>query len=203
MVTYSEHTLGTPVRPLQVRLYEAQPPRGGVIWVGGVGGGFDSPARDLYPELAEELTAHDLLSLRVRYRSATDLAQCILDVREAIAWLGERTEGPLGLIGHSLGGAVVIRAALLEPRVRTVVCLAPQSYGTDGVEKLAPKSLLLIHGDRDEILPDTCSRSIYARAAMPKTLQIVPGAGHVLDEDADGVKRTVRSWLVRELVQNA
>lgn len=46
------------------------------------------------------------------------------------------------------------------------------------VKKIAPVPLLLIHGDRDEVVPATHSDRLYAKAAAPVLLWTVQGAGH-------------------------
>ena len=46
------------------------------------------------------------------------------------------------------------------------------------VEKIAPVPLLLIHGDRDEVVPPSHSDRLYKKAAAPKLLWTVHGAAH-------------------------
>jgi len=36
------------------------------------------------------------------------------------------------------------------------------------VSRLAPRSLLLVHGTADQVLPDWCSRYLYEEAGEPK-----------------------------------
>jgi hypothetical protein len=105
----------------------------------------------------------------------------------------------VALVGHSFGGAVMIDAAARSPWVASVVGLAPQSHGTEAVAKLPPRSLLLIHGLADTVLSPSCSLSIYDRARGRKGLELLPGAGHVLDEDAERVFLRVRDWVLQEL----
>jgi hypothetical protein len=54
----------------------------------------------------------------------------------------------------------------------------PNAYPTlDRIRRLrAP--LLVIHGDRDEIVPVSHGRALFEAAAEPKSLHVVPGAGH-------------------------
>lgn len=47
------------------------------------------------------------------------------------------------------------------------------------VRSLSPIPLLLIHGDKDAIVPPDHSLRLYEQAAEPKELWIVPGAGHI------------------------
>ena len=86
------------------------------------------------------------------------------------------------LVGHSFGGAVAIGAgALLNGSCAGVVALSTQVPGTEHVDKLAGTPLLLVHGENDGVLPDLCSRNVFARAGDPKQLILLPGEGHVLD----------------------
>jgi alpha/beta superfamily hydrolase len=172
----------------------------GAVWVGGVGGGFDSPAQDLYPRLCRELTAEGIASLRVRFRHPTILAEAVLDVLAGLAFLRGQGVSQAALVGHSFGGAVVIRAAAAGAVVRAVVTLATQSYGTEAAGDLAPRcSLLLLHGRADRVLPFLCSQDVSGRAGEPKRLVLYDGADHGLDEVAGQVRDETRAWVVERL----
>ena len=126
-----------------------------VIWVGGVGDGWDTPARGLYPLLSQKLIRKEINSLRVRFRYPTDLYESVLDVIEGIHFLEQQGIKSVGLVGHSFGGAVVIQAAAAaeasssSDSVWTVVTLSTQSYGAEGVSRLKKgSSILLIHGTK-------------------------------------------------------
>lgn len=45
-------------------------------------------------------------------------------------------------------------------------------------EAIAPVPVLLIHGDRDDIVPASHSERLFARARAPRLLWIIEGAGH-------------------------
>jgi len=181
------------------RLYEAAGADAAVLWLGGVGGGFDSPARGLYDRLAVELMTRGISSLRLRYRAANQLETSVEDAQVGLEFLGQRGVRGVGLVGHSFGGAVAIQAAVASPLARGVVALASQSYGTSVVDQLAPRPLLLVHGDRDVVLPVECSRYIFQRARQPKRLLVLPGTGHTLDEAADDLRLLLSDWLVQSL----
>ena len=47
------------------------------------------------------------------------------------------------------------------------------------VAAVSPMPLLLIHGERDAVVPPHHSRILYDAAAQPKELWLVPQAGHI------------------------
>lgn len=186
---------------VECRYWAVPESRRGVVWVGGAGDGWGSPAGGMVPDLAEALRDDSgIASLQVRYRRALSLEESIMDTLAGAAFLESEGVEAVGLVGHSLGGAVVIQAAAADPAVRTVVALATQSYGTDPVEDLGPRcSILLLHGAADRVLPSACSQQVHDWAAEPKRLVVYPDTDHNLDEAAEDVRRTVREWLAGEL----
>lgn len=197
---YVDVTVETNHGDVATRYYPAPGAHVGVIWVGGVGGGWDTPAGGLYPRLGGALSAEGICSLRVRFRDPRDLHEAVLDVLAGIRFLESEGVEAVALVGHSFGGAVVVQAADASPRVRTVITLAAQSYGADAVSRLGPRcSLLFIHGAQDPILPTECSRYLHALAHEPKRLVLMEEGDHVLDSVADAVTLEVRSWIRQEL----
>lgn len=172
----------------------------GAIWVGGVGGGWDTPANGLYPRLCQELSSQGIASLRVRYRQPTSLEESVLDVCAGMSYLESKGIELVALTGHSFGGAVVIQAAAISETVRAVVTLATQSYGAAVVSQLPPEcEILLIHGTVDSILTPACSKYIYKIAHQPKRLILYEGADHGLDEVAEEVYQVVRDYIFEKL----
>ncbi len=185
---------------VDMRLHPAPLARAAVVLAGSSGGGFDSPARDLYGRLAGELPLLGISVLRVGYRVPSELDEAAHDLLCGLVLLQERGVRRMGLVGHAFGGAVVITAASRARTVATVVAMASHRGGR-GVEALAGRSLLLIHGEDDTVLPPSWSRSLYDAAALPKRLHVLPGAGHNLDEAHHEVFELVQSWLASELLE--
>lgn len=171
---------------------------GAVVYVGGALGGLDGPANGLYPRLATALAARErgLTGLRLHYRQPGEFQECVLDLLAGISFLKGLGARRLALVGHSFGAAVAIKAGELSDLVGGVAALSSQLYGTRSVERLAPKSLLLIHGTLDTILDCQASKDIYERAREPKRLVLYEGAGHGLGVCADEVFGLLETWLV-------
>jgi pimeloyl-ACP methyl ester carboxylesterase len=167
----------------------------GAILVGGALGGFSGPGGTVYPDLAQALAGRGVGTIRLHYRRPNDLAECAMDVLLAVAWWKQRGVEAVVVAGHSFGGAVAISAGVVIPEVAGVVGLASQTAGTEGVEHMAGKPLLLIHGDSDPVLPHICSENIYARAGEPKDLVILPGCGHLMTEAAGEILARLEEWI--------
>jgi pimeloyl-ACP methyl ester carboxylesterase len=197
---YERITLKSQRGEIICRNYPALDAFTGVIWVGGIGGDWDTPARDLYPALCKTLLAEQIASLRVQFRYPGDLDEAVYDLLSGIAFLEELGIHKIALVGHSFGGAVVIQAASYAMTVKTVVTLSTQSYGAGRVLRLPEDcAILLIHGAEDPVLPPSCSQQVYRMAHPPKELVILPSNGHCLEESADKVKVLVYNWIISEL----
>lgn len=181
---------------VECRYYAAEHADKAVVMVGGIGGGFDTPAKGLYPRLCTDLLDSGISSLRVRFRYPTDLAEAAMDVLVGIEFLKGEGITRFGLIGHSFGGAVIVQAAHNENTVKTIVTLSTQSLGISPISNLAEGvSVLLIHGDKDETLPSGSSVYAYSLAHEPKKLTIYEGTGHGLEEVSDEVYAEVTNWI--------
>lgn len=194
--TYQPVTLITSRGDIVCRFYRSPGAGRGILLVGGVGGGWDTPARELYPRLCEDLLSRGISSLRVRFRSPAALEEAVLDVLAGLVYLQEKGVVLHGLVGHSFGGAVVVQAAASAHTVQTVVTLATQSYGIDPISQLGPRcSTLLVHGEADKVLPPACSVLAHRLAENPKRLVIYTGARHGLEEVADELHTLLLDWI--------
>ena len=166
--------------PVPAIWYPVEHAPGALVLVGGAGGGTYGPS-GVYPDVAERMQWLDVAALLLDYRHPNTLSECVADVESGLAWLAERHITRVALVGWSFGGAVVIRAGAASPAVVGVATIASQTYGTDAVSRLAPRSALFIHGSRDTVLPDICSRTLFAQAGQPKELVIYSGDGHGIE----------------------
>jgi pimeloyl-ACP methyl ester carboxylesterase len=166
-----------------------------VVMGGGAMGGLLGPSDGAYHDLGVALhEQHGIGTIRVAYRQPNNLPECVLDLAAAID-LSARAGGERFVtVGHSFGGAVAIGAAIALPTyVAGVVTLATQSAGCESAELLYPRPLLLLHGDRDEILPVMCSE-VVSELAGGGELVVLRGAGHLLN--TNGANEVVREKLL-------
>ncbi len=164
------------------------------VYIGGAMGGFEGPADDIYGRLADRLRPQTT-GLRLHYRHPGEFEECVLDVLAGVSLLrGLGATGGVALVGHSFGGAVVIKAGELSQQVTGVAALSPQLYGTRTVEHLG-KPLLLVHGMRDGILAHAASEDIHARAAEPKRLVLYAESDHTLKQNAEDLEELLASWI--------
>ncbi|MGF7119112.1 alpha/beta hydrolase family protein [Methanobacterium oryzae] len=197
---YTAIILKTRRGDITCRFYSLNETNLGAIYVGGIGGGFDTPANDLYPYLGEKLKLRGISSLRIRFRNSRSVEESVYDVLAGIKFLESEGINKIALVGHSLGGAVVIQAAALSKSIKTVITLATQSYGAENVSNIpSDSSILLIHGLDDPVLSSYCSKQVFDIAHDPKQIITLPGNGHCLDESSEDVHEIVYNWILNEL----
>lgn len=177
------------------RLHDSPSGDAAVLWVFGAGGGLGGPAGGIYARLGRQLTGEGIASLELDYRRPAQLQDCVLDVSAGIDALATLGRSRIVLVGHSFGGAVVITAGALRDEVIAVAALSSQSNGSDLVDQVSPRPLLVAHGQADEVLTAACSREIYRRAKEPKQLILYPGCRHGLDQCREELDRDLLAWL--------
>ena len=62
------------------------------------------------------------------------------------------------------------------------------------IDKISPRPLLLVHGEKDDLVPVEHAWMLFERAGEPKNLVIIPGAGHRLRLEEQAVS-TAFDWL--------
>jgi pimeloyl-ACP methyl ester carboxylesterase len=97
-------------------------------------------------------------------------------------------------MGHSFGGAVAIRAAIvLGHDAVGVVTLATQSAGCEQAERLEGTPVLLLHGERDELLPPQASELVQMLTGGE--LVVFPGTGHLFSEVGEELRQRLGAWI--------
>jgi fermentation-respiration switch protein FrsA (DUF1100 family) len=119
-------------------------------------------------------------------------------------------------LGESLGGAVALALALEDPPAGLVLlsaftsvremarehyrflpsALVPDAYPSlSRIERL-PAPLLVLHGERDEIVPASHGRALFEAAREPKALRLFRGVGHndLVELAGDDYAETIASW---------
>ena len=98
-------------------------------------------------------------------------------------------------MGHSFGGAVAIRTAVVMPAsVVGVVTFATQSAGCEVAGALGGRPLLLFHGDKDELLAPEASHMVQAMAGSGEVVML-PGDGHLLAKSDEVITDRLNDWL--------
>ncbi len=184
-------------------LHPVEEALGAAVMVGGAGGGLYGPS-DVYEELAARLQTAGAAALRLDYRLPNQLEECIHDLLAGVEVLGQRGVQRVALVGHSFGGAVVISAGAASDLVVGVATVASQTSGADAVGELAPaKSLLLIHGTGDDVLPYELAEDLYARAGEPKELVLYTDDNHNVDGHRQEMLEKLYSWSRGLLVDSS
>jgi pimeloyl-ACP methyl ester carboxylesterase len=197
--SFSHHEVYTPRGLLTVLRHE--PPAGvlrrgvGIVACGGAMGGVLGPGHGLYHRLGERWSAQGVSMARVGYREPNNLDLCAHDLACGVEMIRDEGAEHVIVMGHSFGGAVAIRTAVIMPAtVVGVVTFATQSAGCEVAGALAGRPLLLFHGDRDELLPVEASHVVAAIAGHGEVV-VLPGDGHLLARSDDVIVERLDTWL--------
>ena len=170
-----------------------------VVMGGGGMGGLLGPAGGLYHDLGQRFAAQGIGVIRVGYRKPNDLNRCILDLAAAADFAARAGATRFVTVGHSFGGAVALQVGIvLGEHCAGVVTLSTQSAGCEDGAALGATPLLLLHGDRDEILPPDTSAVVQAIVGHGE-LVILRGAGHLLTEAHDELRERLGEWIPARL----
>jgi alpha-beta hydrolase superfamily lysophospholipase len=181
---------------LRHRAADGVPARGAaIVACGGAMGGVLGPGHGLYQRLGERWAEQGVEFVRVGYREPNNLDLCAHDLACGVELARDDGADRVVVMGHSFGGAVAIRTAVIMPAsVVGVVTFATQSAGCEVAGALAGRPLLLFHGDRDELLPPEASHVVAAIAGHGE-VEILPGDGHLLAKSDDIITERLDAWL--------
>ena len=142
------------------------------------------------------------------------LPQLIVAHRTALAAAREKTgEGPIFLIGKSMGGRIGCHVAL-EEKVTGVICLGyplcamgGRSKRRDQVLLALTTPILFVQGTRDTLCPLDLLANVRAAMKAPNFLHIVEGGDHSLgvmkrelkaaNETQEDVEQRIREAIAR------
>jgi pimeloyl-ACP methyl ester carboxylesterase len=182
-------------------VFRHRPPEGvgsqgaAIVACGGAMGGVLGPGHGLYQRLGERWAARGVEFVRIGYREPNNLDLCAHDLACGVELARESGASRVVVMGHSFGGAVAVRTAVIMPvSVAGVVTFATQSAGCEVAGALAGRPLLLFHGDRDELLPPEASH-VVAAIAGHGDVEILPGDGHLLAKSDDIIVERLDTWL--------
>jgi pimeloyl-ACP methyl ester carboxylesterase len=158
-------------------------------------GGVLGPGHGLYQRLGERWADRGVEFVRVGYREPNNLDLCAHDLACGVELARDAGAERIVVMGHSFGGAVAVRTAVIMPvSIVGVVTFATQSAGCEVAGALTGRPLLLFHGDRDELLPPEASHVVAAIAGHGE-VEILPGDGHLLARSDDVIVERLDAWL--------
>lgn len=166
-----------------------------IVACGGALGGVLGPGHALYHALGERWAARGVRFVRIGYREPNNLDLCAHDLACGVELARAAGAERVVAMGHSFGGAVAVRCAVVMPvSVVGVVTFATQSAGCEVAGALGGRPLLLFHGDQDELLPPEASHVVAAIAGHGEVVML-PGDGHGLGRSDEAITERLDDWL--------
>ncbi len=155
----------------------------------------------------------------LRNRSDVDPDRILLVGHSMGSWLavnlGAMDKRVIGVISISGGGDMSKRRRLDRERVentlRFLKGITYESYvedtrmraekynPVDSIGMISPRPVLIIHGEKDEVVSVDNARVLYEAAQEPKELFIVDGADHVFSYQREAVINKITSWVDKKL----
>ena len=194
----------------------------GVILIPGISG---KPLSNKYNFLAKELQKNNFYFLRFNiWESPSDLEKKTLnkiyrDIKKAIDYMKKIGCEEISLIGKSFGGGILLSKKFVG--IKKLILLAPAiNYASESnIEKIKNKELskiknifdikidknnlkkldleiLIIHGDKDEIVPIENSRKIIKDIENGK-LETIKNANHSYDKKEKELVKYYQEFLIK------
>jgi fermentation-respiration switch protein FrsA (DUF1100 family) len=221
LAAVAERVLETPDGARVIAWYgRARPGRPTLLYFHGNGGSLAVRAERIARFMGEGWGVY-MMTYR-GYGGSTGTPSEVHNVADALlAYAALVREGvPPGAIvayGESLGSHMAVRVAaerpvaglILDAPYTSIVELAAQTYPflpvraflvdryeTDRHIARVRAPLLILHGDRDPVVPVAMGRALMRLANEPKRLVVFPGGGHSdLYVDGNGALAAVRAWM--------
>ncbi len=164
------------------------------------GGSMESP---VVTELAFAAAHAGLASLRFDWRGvgasagepSGDDADHDADFAAALQHLAETVPGPLCAAGYSAGAAAAVRVGAKDPRVTSLLLVAPPPALLDrgALADFRGRTLLVV-GDRDAVAPAAALREIFLPLSAAR-IECLPEVDHFFGTGLAGLGRAAASWL--------
>jgi uncharacterized protein len=119
------------------------------------------------------------------------------DFRAGLDFMQQRYQSvPLWTGGFSFGAWIALTVAVPNPRVSTMIGIAPPvaRYDMEAVRRSA-KAKFFIQGERDELCPLQQMQEFYAHCEEPKELVVIDAADHLFDGKASEVGDAIEDLL--------
>ena len=133
--------------------------------------------------------------LRVHYRPPGEFEECVLDVLAGVSFLRGVGAGAIAVVGHSFGGAVVIKAAELSPHVVAVAALSPQLHGTRASNISGSRCCSCMACATTYWSIGASEDVLRARSSRSGSCYLYADAGHGLAEASDALQGLLSEWL--------
>jgi dienelactone hydrolase len=186
--------------------FTAPPPaqhhhRTAAILLSGAGGGVTGPS-SIYLSLACKLATlgTGIPALRLDYRMPARNKACVKDVKAGMKYLQDMYGlDRFVLVGWSFGGAPVFTVGGEDQRVVGCATVASQTAETEGIRRLAPRPVLLLHGTGDSTLSPWCSQRLYDMYGNKgdRKLELFEDDNHALSRNAGRAEAMLCEFIAR------
>ncbi|PKS12453.1 hypothetical protein jhhlp_000659 [Lomentospora prolificans] len=177
--------------------------RTAAILLSGAGGGLTGPS-SIYLSLACKLAllGDGIPTLRLDYRFPAHNKYCVEDVRATMKFLRDMYGlDKFVLVGWSFGSAPVFTVAGADDdygrRVVGCATVAGQTAEVEGIHRLAPRPVLLLHGTADRTLSPRCSQHLYEMYGDDgdRRIHLFEGDNHTLTQNARDAEEMLSRFI--------
>ena len=171
------------------------------ILLSGAGGGVVGPS-SMYLSIADKLASMNkgIPVMRLDYRYPARNKFCVADVQAAMKYLENGYAlSRFVLVGWSFGGAPVFTLGGSDKRVVGCATVASQTAETNGIGKLSPRPVLLMHGTGDKTLRYSCSQRLYDDygAKGERELKLFDGDDHALTKNSREAEERLCDFIMK------
>ena len=132
------------------------------------------------------------------------------DAASALDWMQAHNPNASGcwIGGFSFGAWISMQLMMRRPEINGFISVAPPASQHDfSFLAPCPASGILVHGDRDEIVPVDSVDKLAAKLKSQKNItidyEVVKGCDHFFGEHMDDLTKIVEDYLDKSLVQAA